>query len=152
MTAGIITAQFVTDNDPLSIAIRDLSDGLYSHVDLVLPEGLLGAHIEDGVKIRPFDYAKWTLRTSVHVAVPDVDKANTFARAQVGKLYNDGAILDMFLHRMRKFVSDQNKWFCDELLYAIVAQGGLELLNTDNPLVLTPWQVYLSPYWTKENQ
>lgn len=70
-----------------------------------------------------------------------------FAQAQVGKPYNWMALVNMALHRRRRFTLDQHRWFCDELLYATCMAGGLDLLDTKNPLNLTPYEVMLSPYW-----
>lgn len=147
----MLTAQFSTCEDPGSDAIRWATNGLYSHVDLVLPDGLLGAHLDGGVRLRPFGYAKFSAMARVQCGVPDESAAIAFAIAQIGKPYNLEAILDMVLHRQRKFSMDQPSWFCDELLYATALAGGRSLLNTDNPLSLTPWEVYLSPCWTKDS-
>ncbi len=147
---GIIVAQFVTEKyDPESALIRWASNGEYSHVDIVLPEGtLLGARANGGVKIRNFNYAKFTAKSVVQVYVPDYDAAMNFAMSQIGKPYNYGAIADMIFGRDRGYDSEnQPSWFCDELLYATVSAGGRWLLNEPNPLVLTPQEVYLSPFW-----
>jgi|GEM_PF-6417883 len=148
----MLTAQFSTTDEPASAAIRWATNGRYSHVDLVLPNGLLGAHLEGGVQLRPFGYANFTATERVYCEVPNESVALAFAIAQIGKPYNGDALLDMVLHRERKFAMEQSSWFCDELLYAAALAGGVRLLNTDNPLSLTPWEVYLSPYWKKENQ
>jgi hypothetical protein len=148
MSLGTITAQFVTNEDLVSKVIREASDGEYSHVDLVLPtKGLLGARHDGGVALRPPNYNTWTKVSRVQVEVPDVEAAYVFAMAQLGKPYNLDAILSMVTHRDRSFSLEQKSWFCDELLYATVMSGGVKLLNTDNPLGLTPWEVYLSPFW-----
>lgn len=149
MSTGILTAQFVTQDDPVSDAIRALSGGLYSHVDIVWPGGLLlGAH-QDGVKLRTYNYGigKWTAIKRVQVELPDIDAAFVFFNSQRGKPYNFGAIANMFLQRDRPFTLDQPSWFCDELLYAGCLSGGKQMLSTPNPLRLTPWEVFLSPYW-----
>lgn len=147
MASGMLIAQFSTCNDPTSDAIRWATNGEYSHVDIVLPEGLLGAHEHGGVETRPPNYANFTKVKIVQAELPDIDAALAFARAQKGKPYNIIAILDMVLHRTRPFVLNQPAWFCDELLYAVALVGGVQLLNTDNPLTLTPEEVALSTLW-----
>jgi hypothetical protein len=143
----MLIAQFSTDNDPESATIRWATNGSYSHVDLVLPEGLLGARAKGGVQLRPFGYKTFTMTEKVACTVTNEAAAIDFAKAQIGKHYNFEAILDMVLHRERSFTFDQPTWYCDELLYAAVLAGGLQLLNTDNPIGLTPWEVFLSPFW-----
>lgn len=156
---GTLISQFSTEAGLGSAAIRYLSAGCVSHVDLVVPEDikvagvqlkkgwLLGARLHGGVQQRPPGYARFTRTLRMAVEVPDVDAAYAFAVQQIGKPYNKGAILDFFLHRQRKFTPEQSAWFCDELNYQIVAAGGRLLLGTKNPLNLTPEEEMLSPYW-----
>lgn len=146
----MIIAQFSTDNDLESRAIRWATGGDFSHVDLVLPDGLLGARAKGGVQLRPFDYKTFTSKVRVSCEVPFESAALAFAKSQIGKPYNFGAIRDMLLHRQRQFTFSPPSWYCDELIYGIVSAGGVQLLNTSNPLGLTPWEVYLSPLWKPE--
>jgi hypothetical protein len=155
----MLVSQFSTEAGLASATIRYLTVSDYSHVDLVIPEEmqvgktslrkgwLLGARFRGGVQQRPPDYAKFTRTRLLGCVVPDIDAAYAFAVAQIGKPYNSGAILDFFLHRDRKFTPDQTSWFCDELNYSIYAAGGLLLLDTKDPLRLTPEEEMLSPYW-----
>jgi len=165
MSAGVLTAQFSTEGDPISAAIRYFTDSDISHVDLVVPRyllrgpvcdaltvkgynyALLGARFNGGVQARSPHYAKFTKIVQLKVAMPNVEAAYAFALAQIGKPYNKGAILDFVLHRRRKYSPRQARWFCDELLYAVCTAGGTLLLDTDNPLDLTPKEVMLSPKW-----
>lgn len=161
MKSGLIVSQFSTEAGIGSAAIRYLSDSSVSHVDLVIPEDmrvgmvrlkkgwLLGARVNGGVQQRPPNYAKFTRKVQVGVQVPDVKAAYAFAAKQLGKPYNKRAIFDFFLHRDRKFTPNQPAWFCDELNYQIVAAGGVLLLDTNNPLNLTPQEELLSPYWKR---
>lgn len=144
---GVLCAQFSTERGIGSSLIRWASAGRFSHVDLVVAGGLLGARLDGGVRVRPMGYAKFTDISRVSVPVPDIRGAIDFAYDQIGKPYAKGAIVDIILHRERPFSMDQKSWFCDELLYATVMAGGVELLNTSNPFWLTPWEVYLSPLW-----
>jgi hypothetical protein len=155
----MLVSQFSTEAGIGSAAIRYLTVSDFSHVDLVVPEEmqvgttllqegwLLGARSHGGVQQRPPEYAKFTRTLRVGCVVPDIDAAYAFAVAQLGKPYNSWAILDFFLHKQRKFTPDQASWFCDELNYSIYAAGGLLLLDTEDPLQLTPQEELLSPYW-----
>ena len=143
----MISAQFSTDNDPGSQAICWATNGQFSHVDVIVPDGLLGARMTGGVMVRPANYKTFTKTAVVEVDVPNEAAALAFLYAQIGKPYNTEAIIDMMFHRSRNFFLEQPKWFCDELLYCAVEEGGVLLLNTVNPLTLTPWEVYLSPHW-----
>lgn len=142
-----ILAQFSTDNDPGSEAICWATGGEFSHVDVIVPGGLLGARMKGGVMVRALNYKTFTKKAIVSVDVPNEAAARAFLYAQIGKPYNTEAIIDMIFHRQRNFFLEQPKWFCDELLYSAVEEGGVMLLSTANPLTLTPWEVFLSPYW-----
>lgn len=149
MAAGILTSQFSTEPGPSAAVLRYLTAGEVSHVDLVLPSGyLLGARLRGGVVARPPDYHKFSKIVRVSCMVPDVDAAYRFAYAQLGKPYNKQAIVDFFLHRERAFTLSQPRWFCDEMNYCIYLVGGVQLLNTTNPLMLTPQEELLSNCWT----
>lgn len=151
MRPGRLLSQFSTEATAGAAAIRYFTEGTVSHVDLVLPTGeLLGARLSGGVAVRPPNYAKFTATYRLWAEVPDIDAAYAFAHAQVGKPYNWKAIVDMALHRERKFSQYQSSWFCDELNYEIYAAGGLALLNLSNPFWLTPQEEMQSPYWNKE--
>lgn len=146
---GMLIARAVTEACVESAAIRYFSNGNVSHMDLEMPNGtLLGARIHGGVRERPHGYAKFTFIQRMSVWVPDLDAAHNFARAQIGKPYNWRALVNMGMHRKRKFTMDQKSWFCDELVYAAAMAGGLHLLKTRNPFNLTPYEVTLSPCWT----
>lgn len=150
MAAGYLVSQFSTTNAIGSRVIRYFTNSDYSHVDLVMPNGnLLGAHLHGGVKERPPDYENFKRTLRLGCMVPDIDAAYAYARAQVGKPYNWKAIIDMFLHRHRKFTADQKSFFCDELNYLIYEAGGVQLLDLSDPLVLTPEEEMLSPLWSR---
>lgn len=162
---GVLTAQFSTERGVEAALIRYLSAGWCSHVDVVAPRAvcmehgfapfgngpmLLGAKQNGGVQLRPNDYAKFTRTARVHVELPDIDAAYRFLFAQLHKPYATQRILDFFLHKFgaeRPFNPDRKSWFCDELLYETCAAGGVQLLNTENPLNLTPQTVLDSPKW-----
>jgi hypothetical protein len=160
MSAGILTAQFSTDNDPDSATIRYLTMGTVSHVDRVMPAGivlpdgtitkggeLLGARLKGGVMVRPPNYKTFTVKNILCMEIPDIDAANAWAMGTIGEPYDTGAIIDMVFHRTRSFNLNQKEWFCDCWLYAFGLKGGQAMLNTDNPLSLSPEEVMLSPYW-----
>lgn len=171
MTSGLLVSQFSTEDGWGSALIRYLSVSDFSHVDLVVPrdlihafakfvrdpetrrsleawsdpEGLLGARFTGGVQLRPTNYAHFTRSVRMGCVVPDAPAGYAYGFAQIGKLYDKGAIVDFFLHRKRKFTFDAKAWFCNCLNYAIFWKAGKRLLNCDDPLGLTPQEEYLSP-------
>ncbi|MFL6314786.1 MAG: hypothetical protein ACJ71W_21995 [Terriglobales bacterium] len=68
-----ITFQFVRGEAFISHLIEWKGDSEISHVNVVTPDGkLLGALMQDGVKIRPADYAKFVLQ--IRVTIPATDE------------------------------------------------------------------------------
>ncbi len=165
LTSGILTSQFVAGPGWGSKIIEYLTNGEYSHVDLVVPaeairnrqipwpakDGLLGARLDGGVALRPPNYSRFTRVKRLYVSVPDIESAYYFAFREIGKPYSRQAILDMFFHRRRPFEMNEDSWYCSEYNYSIVRAGGVELLETNFPDIVTPVEEMLSPYW-KENQ
>ncbi|MHB8303619.1 MAG: hypothetical protein ACYDC6_12390 [Acidobacteriaceae bacterium] len=156
---GMLVSQFSASKGISAALLRYLQgNAKIEHVDVVVPAaiakayghpilsryGLLGARMDGGVQLRPPNYAQFLRKSFLGCVVPDIDGAYEFLFAQVGKPYNKGAILDFFLCRERKFSWDQSSWFCDELDFCAYWRGGKVVLNTTNPLNLTPQELFLS--------
>jgi uncharacterized protein YycO len=141
------TLQLVTTDGFISWAIRRATFSEFSHVDYCFPDGrLLGAHIEDGVKIRPPDYEKFTKqqRYSVDLSQPQYEKLEAFLLAQVGKPYDKAAIVNMLVQRNWR---EHDKWFCSELIAAAFEHAGKPLLNPNVKVYrISPRDLTLSPY------
>lgn len=97
----------ITCNDQISGLIRAREgtvDKAYlgfvpSHVEIVVPEGYLGAHDDGGVQIRPTNYDAATLSGEAFftVPLPDEQAAESYARSKIGTPYDFFAILDFVL-------------------------------------------------------
>lgn len=119
-----IKLQFVCEAALSSQAIAWFSAGHFSHVDAVLPNGmLLGARSDSvggkpaGVQIRPPNYVKWQRRTVMVVPATSVQTKAfyDFLNAQVGKPYDDAAIWAFFFNRNWR---EADSWICSELVSA----------------------------------
>lgn len=142
---AIIQLRLITSNSIVSQAIRAVTYSDYSHVDFVLPgEGYLGAHSDGGVLIRPFGYCKpaKVMNAVVKVSEPVADSVIRFARAQIGKPYDHGAIFGLLARRNWQ---DSEKWFCSELVAAAFLHAGHPILNTMHLERVTPRDVSISP-------
>lgn len=162
----MITNQFVTEGDIESAIIRKATWGVVSHVDTVLPPGLLlpnGAHTEGGellgarnsangaptagVQIRKPNYAKFTtiIRASVQLTPEQEARYYSFLFAQIGKPYDIDAIVNFAFHRDWRM---GNKWFCSELKTATFEHAGRPMLNPMVPAYhITPQGLLMSPDW-----
>jgi len=144
----MIKLRFIAEDDFVSWAIRVFCWSDYSHVEFVVPDGYLGARIDGGVKVRPFDYIKPARQTLAYVDCPDrtTRAVLEYARAQIGKPYDLDALFG-FVFRRHWTIKDS--WFCSELVAASFMNANYPLFDgpmykimprdiADSPLVKMP--------------
>lgn len=138
-----------------SEAIRVFERGGPSHVDAILPDGtLLGARADriggmpPGVQIRPAGYETWKQVWLLTLACTDSQEFRflEFLKAQVGKPYDEQAILAFPLERNWR---TRDAWFCSELIAAALEASGWfpqplsdsvnEITPRDLLLAASPW-------------
>lgn len=128
---GAIVMQFVQGSGFGADLIRWFDHGKYSHVDSVLPDGtLLGARddvidgIPSGVQIRPATYVakEAVLRVTIPCTVNQEEAYYDFVRAQLGKPYDETAIVAFAMGRDWRAA---DSWFCSELCAAGIEASGL---------------------------
>ena len=116
-----LTAQFVGGKGLASRLIEIKGAGPYSHVDIVCPDArLLGARDNEvggqpqGVWIRPQGYEEWDALARIHIDVSQeqYNQAWDFWNAQIGKPYDETAILGFVIGRNWQ---ETDSWFCSEL-------------------------------------
>lgn len=122
-----IKLRFISEHSIGSAAIRFWTWSKYSHVDIVLPEGYLGAR-KDGVKIRPFDYCKPSRVDMGIIECSDevANKVIEFAKAQIGKPYDFEAITGIVFHRDW---AEDDSWICSELVAAAFQNADDNLID-----------------------
>lgn len=142
----MITLRFSTSPGSLTcFLIRQVTWSEYSHVDICLPEGLLGAQV-DGVKIRPYNYEPGArvqyMRSDVFT--PEQEAAMvTFWKSQIGKPYDFGALAGILVHHdWRNMLA----WFCSEYVFAPSVLVNKPFLNEIHIDRVTPGMLILSPY------
>ena len=138
----MITLQFSRGTDISSDLIAWYEHGGWSHVDTVLPDGLLGARSDAiggkpaGVQVRPKDYLgdEKTLVVELPCSSEMAGKYEDFLRAQIGKPYDVEGIAGFISGRNW---SDPAAWFCSELVAA-----GLEACGYfEYPLAVTTHKI-----------
>jgi hypothetical protein len=117
-----VRLQFSRQPNLLSSVIAWESGAPLSHVDAILPGGmLLGARSNviggkpAGVQIRPPDYAKFALRVVFNVPATDAQESAfyNFLHSQIGKPYDNLAILGFATGRDWR---NDGAWICSELI------------------------------------
>ncbi|MCX4187158.1 hypothetical protein [Methylophaga sp. OBS4] len=142
----MIQLQFSAQKKPGSWLIRRFTWSPFSHVDFVLPNGrLLGARGLGGVQVRNAQHFDAVGR--FQVAAPE--SVLDFAKSQVGKPYDWGAILGLVA---RHDWQDKNAWFCSELIAWCFLQAGVPLLRSQQLQRITPRDLLLSPYLVPAGQ
>ena len=123
-----IQLQFVSEADIGSRTISWFSQGHFSHVDALLPDGhLLGSRhdwtcsspgvvrdIPPGVRIRPPSYLNFSRRIVMTVPATDAQTKAfyDFLNTQIGKPYDSLAIVGFMIGRDWR---EDDSWICSEL-------------------------------------
>ena len=126
-----IQLQFVRQAALSSDVIAWFSQGHFSHVDFVMPDGsLLGARDDSvggqqpGVRIRPPGYVKFALRVVMTIPCSEdqATKYCAFLKDQVGKPYDTEAIWAFAFNRNWR---ETDSWICSELQSAAGEAAGI---------------------------
>ncbi len=130
--------RFVTSANAMSNAIRAAQLGWpFTHVEVAVEGGYLGAHLNGGVAVRPIGYDAGATMLERFFTI-DIGEAQAIAfhaylRAQVGKSYDFDAIIDFakafLVHpeqlRPEGAWTEPDRWFCSELVAAALIQAGV---------------------------
>jgi len=79
------------------------------------------------------------------VLVPDIDAARAFAEDQVGKGYDFAGAVGIPLTYSEDW-TDDGKWWCSDLTFAIVLAGGLRLFDPDVMKRVRPIDLHMVDY------
>jgi hypothetical protein len=99
--------------------------------------GGVAEHTLDWVK---GDNAKWEI---FNIDIPRPDLVRKFAQAQLGKKYDYTALYA--LPFVARDYSSPDKWFCSELVFAALQEGGAVVLSRVPKHRVTPAMIYSSP-------
>lgn len=139
---------FSRSNKIGSRLIRAATWSEYSHVDLILPSGMLiGALIDRGVCEYPLtERLSVSTKTEIRRVGADEVVVAEFLRSQIGKRYDFTALLGLTFHRDWQ---EDSRWFCSELLAAGIEHAGVSVVRKsanrvtpqnllESPMLLTP--------------
>jgi len=143
-----LLVRFVTEQDFVSRAIRWVTFGEFSHVELGLPDGSwLGSHAKGGVQIRGAEYMKPSLERlyALPVTQAEYDQAMAYAKRQLGTGYSffDIAVILFRAHFKTRPKGLICSWF---VLEALRAAGFMPLnVLADYDYKIDPDRLHLSP-------
>lgn len=130
--------------EPLSAMIRWQTRSVYSHAALLLDNGCVIEAISGrGVRlVPPIDLSAVDVFDVSGMSERQWGRAIQFARHQIGCGYDYWAII-RFISRNR--MPYNHKWFCSELVFAAIAQAGVNLLERVEPWAVSPGLLAMSP-------
>jgi hypothetical protein len=161
---GMIVLQFSTSTAWQSSIIRKMCHSPFSHVDVCVATGALGASDTPtkvllgnphGVAIREHDYQDFGIRRR---AIIDSEKSGDFhdiMRSQLGKPFDPEALHDFLSDNPReRDWRNPEKWFCSELVAWSLERAGFfpyKLLVPKNRVSPADLLLLLNPYIDTEN-
>jgi hypothetical protein len=130
---GSITLRFVSSTDLTSRIIRGGQMGfIYQHVEALVDDTLIGAHIQDGVQARPRNYDSGQFSQDLFVTLPCTDSQQivfeAFLKAQIGKHYDVAALAELadgFLTGEAPNWPTSDTWICSALQTAALLTAGV---------------------------
>lgn len=117
---------FVTDEDPLSVAIRTATACPWHHVGVVFGEYVFEARFPGVLRVKLDDVKARGKYFIVDYPLADEACAKRFAMDQVGKDYD---FIGLVGFQFRIGAQDPNKWYCSELVQAISLEGGSPIVR-----------------------
>lgn len=133
MRAGLVNVRLTSrwPYNPISLAVGVLSGSRqFSHAISIIGERAFEASMTHGCRAGSVDQLMEgiVVYRDMPVWVPNIDAAQAFAEAQVGKGYDwPGAIGIPFTYS--EDWSDNSSWWCSDLAFAIVLAGGTRLFD-----------------------
>lgn len=144
-----VELSFVANAGLTSRAIEFFGAGGFSHVDNIVPLGLLGARSDrvggkgPGVQIRPDPYEKWPRRVimSLECTLEQRSAWIDFLESQIGKPYDKLAIVGFMIGRNWR---EEDAWFCSELSAKALEASGIFPHLELTPNKITPGALALA--------
>lgn len=128
----------------ISALIRWQTRGAVSHAAILLPDGrVLEAWQGDGVRIKTLeswkDVEAYEIEGATELQWAD---AIQFAELQVGRGYDYLGIIRFI---SRKYLPENDRWFCSELVYKAFEVAGIKLFERINASEVSPGLLRVSP-------
>jgi hypothetical protein len=143
-----------TRRHPFSAIIRFINGSLWSHEAILDGDNVIEALGSTGVHSVPFEQAKkhYIDYAILEFDVPDAEAGMAFARAQIGKQYDWGAIFWQWLGRvflmlgLERNWQDDSKWICFELREAVLLAAGRPTIVRGGSCVIRWSDCWQSPF------
>lgn len=150
MKGGYVTVRLTSrwPYNPLSLAVG-LAAGSreFSHTFAIIGERAYEASMTHGCRAGTVIelMAGIVVYRDMRVWVPDLDAATAFAEAQIGKGYDWLGAIGIPLTYSDDW-ADDSRWWCSELVFAIVLAGGTGLFDPDYMKRVRPVDLLMCDY------
>lgn len=131
--------RFSAGNDLISLAIQQRTGCIWSHIDFLVGDRLLGALPGGGVQYR--DRIHGEIRSVVYEVI-GVENGHKYLESQIGKPYDYCAIAGLFLLFPRNW-EDEKRWFCSEGIAASLMAAGCPITSVE-AWGVTPRDIWIS--------
>ncbi len=132
--------------DCISWLVKVQSRSQYSHAALLLPNGrCLESYPGKGVRTRDLTSEDWARIDAFDVQGITEEQwahAAAFALSQLGMPYDWVSVL-RFVDKLP--ARDNGRWFCSELVFKAIAEGGIRLLERITSAEVSPQHLAVSP-------
>lgn len=147
---GIITVRLTSrwPYNPISLAVGVAAGSRqFSHSITIIGERAYEASMTHGCRAGPVDQLMKgiVVYQDMPVVVPDIEAARAFAEAQVGKRYDFAGAVGIPLTYSVDW-TDDSKWWCSDLTFAILLAGGLRLFDPAVMKRVRPIDLHMADY------
>ena len=134
--------------NPLSLAVGVASGSRqFSHAIAVIGDRAYEASMTHGCRAGTAEELMKgiVVYRDMPVWVPDIDAARAFAEAQIGKGYDFAGAVGIPLTYSEDW-TDDSKWWCSDLTFAILLAGGLRLFDPAVMKRVRPIDLHMADY------
>lgn len=134
--------------NPLSLAVGIAAGSRqFSHAITLIERRAYEASMTHGCRAGTVDelMAGIAVYRDMDVWVPDLDASIAFAEAQVGKHYDWPGAIGIPLTYSEDW-SDDKRWWCSDLVFAILLAGGRRLFDPDAMKRVRPIDLHMADY------
>ena len=148
--SGIVTVRLTSrwPYNPISLAVGVAAGSRqFSHSITIIGDRAYEASMTHGCRAGTVDQLMdgIVIYRDMQVVVPDIDAARTFAEAQVGKKYDFAGAVGIPLTYSEDW-TDDSKWWCSDLTFAILLAGGLRLFDPAVMKRVRPIDLHMPDY------
>ncbi len=146
---ALLRMRFINSTGLVAEGIDFVTNSLFSHCEIITDKGYLGAHLDGGIQLLPFDYCKPS--REMRYAKPCTDDQlammEAYGEKMIGTKYDLPDIAGLALHA--RLLHSPKEYICSRFLVDYAESGGLYPSNAlpAYDYLLTPELVHASSFF-----